>query len=145
MDGRPGLCLQKVLLLLGADRLLAGGGLVGLARRGIFFFDTKSDWIELNVLLPTFWDGLDGRRFWLGRCIGDISMLSVPDGVTVRITLCSTALDLHFICYITFTTWRCRHSRNMSKGRFYDPAIQCYLLGSGGFCNRCHCKASDFF
>lgn len=37
MDGRPGLCLQKGLLLLRADRLLAGGGLVGLAWRGIFF------------------------------------------------------------------------------------------------------------
>lgn len=46
--------------------------------------------------------------------------------LTVRITLCSTALDLRFICYITFTTWRCRHSKNMSKSRFYDPAIQCY-------------------
>lgn len=55
-------------------------------------------------------------------------MLSVPDGVTVCITLCSTVLDLHFICYITFTTWRCRHSRNISKGRFYDPAIQCYWI-----------------
>lgn len=43
MDGRPGLRLQKGLLLLRADRLLAGGGLVGLAWRGIFFFDTKSD------------------------------------------------------------------------------------------------------
>ena len=41
MDGRPGLRLQKGLLLLRADRLLAGGGLVGLAWRGIFFFDTN--------------------------------------------------------------------------------------------------------
>lgn len=34
------------------------------------------------------------------------------------------------ILYATllFTTWRCRHSRNMSKGRFYDPAIQCYWV-----------------
>ena len=48
-------------------------------------------------------------------------MLSVPDGVTVRITPCSTALDLHFHMLHYFSTWRCRHSRNMSKGRFYAP------------------------
>lgn len=67
---------KRVCCCWGLIVFFIGGGLVGLAWRGIFFFDTKSDWIELNVLLPTF--GVVLVVDYDGALHGDISMLSVP-------------------------------------------------------------------